>query len=185
MKMKDFDHNKHLKENFLDNNRAVIKVLVNDNDGFFDSLDPMKSTINKDIADYIIDKAYNIPFKYKVVIEFYSDKLNDGEKDRIRKLVKETLALKILNMESIIRVNVIKSLCLMLLGALMVLYSFVGKDFFGYIYEEVVYVIGWVLLWEGVDILLLSNNENKVKKKNYKQLYDAEILFSDKLDSKD
>ena len=67
----------------------------------------------------------------------------------------------------------------------MVVYSFLGKNIFGNVYQEVVCVIGWVLLWEGIDILALFNSSERIERKNFKQLYYSEIIFSDKLELKD
>lgn len=185
MKNEKFNHDKHIIDNYISNDKAVIKVLINDNLNFYNEFDPRKISINKNVAEYITEEASNIPFKYNIVVEFSSSYLSENEKAKISKMLKNYYALKICNKDSIIRVNIVKSLCLILLGALMVTYSLIGKKLFGLIYEEVVYVIGWVLLWEGIDILLLSNNEHKVEKKNYQQLYDAQVIFSDKLELKD
>lgn len=185
MKNSKFNFNKHINDNYISNDKAVIKVLIEDNSYFFDDFDPRKVKINKRVVEYITEEASNIPFKYNIAIEFFSDELSNKEKDKIIKMVKDYYGLKVCNRDSIIRTNIIKSLCLVLLGALMVAYSFFGGNVWGFIYEEVVYVIGWVLLWEGIDIFLLSNSEDKYKRRSYMQLYDANIIFSDKFELKD
>lgn len=182
MKKSKFNYNQHIIDHYVseDRNRVFIKVLVDNLDHFYHCFDPRKISINPDIVEYITSEVDHIPFRYKVTIEFFSDELADEEKDKITTMIKNYYGMKICNVSSIIRTNIVKSICLILLGALMITYAAIGKSFFGFIYEEIVYVIGWVLLWEGIDIFLLSNSEHKVKRRTYKQLYDANIIFSDK-----
>ena len=165
--------------------KAIIKVLIDKNEGFYNRFDPKKTSIDDNILDYITNEAYNIPFKYKIVIEFYSDDLSEEEKNKINKIIRNYYIMKISNKDSIIKINLIKALFFMLFGVLMVIYSFLGGNFLGGIYQEVISVISWVLLWEGIDILALSNSSEKIEKKNFKQLYYSEIIFSDKLELKD
>lgn len=180
-----FDYNKYIADNYIRKDTAVIKVLMNNKEDFYNLYDPRKHTINNSIMEYITEEAENIPFKYNVAIEFYTDELTDEEKVLIKKMIKNYYGLKVTNKNSVIKVSLVKAICLILLGALIVAYSALSNTFFNYIYVEVVYVVGWVLLWEGIEIFLLSNNEDKVQKKNYKQLYNAEVLFSDKFELKD
>jgi len=185
MKKYNFDYNKFILDNYIRKDKAIIKVLMNDKEKFYNQYDPRRHTINNSIMEYITEEAYNIPFKYDITIEFYCDDLTEEEKDLVRKMVRDYYGVKIINKRSVIKISTIKSLCLILLGALMIAYSALNNTFFNYIYLEIVYVIGWVLIWEGTEILLLSNNEDKVEKKNYKQLYNADILFSDTFELKD
>lgn len=184
--MKDYkiQYNKHILDDYIVDGNAIIKVLVEDESSIYNKLDPKKSLLDKSILDYISEESYKIPFKYNITIEFISSNFSDEEKEKITKIMKNYYASKISSFDAVIRTNLIKFFCLILFGTFMIICSFIGDVFFGPIYEEVINVVGWVLLWEGVDIVLFSNNEYKVEKKNYKQLYDAKVVFSDKLELK-
>lgn len=184
MKKYKFDYNGYISDNYIRKDKAVIKVLMDNNENFYNKFDPRMHTINSAIMDYITNEAENIPFRYNVAIEFYADQLSENEKNKIKKMIKDYYGLKIINKSSVVNISFVKSLFLILLGALFIAFSSLSNSFY-YIYVEVIYVIGWVLLWEGTEIFLISNNEDKVKMKNYKQLYNAEILFSDKFELKD
>lgn len=177
------DKGKKIIDKYLIENGATIKVLVDNRKDYFNKFDPLENSINTEVVNYITEEANNIPFKYKLLIDFYSDELNEKEKEKIRRLIKEYYGMQIINNESIIRTNSVKALSLLLLGAIIIAYTIIGKELFGAIFMEVVYVMGWVLLWEGTEILLLSNSAEKVKNKNYKQIYNSEIVFSDKLEN--
>ncbi len=187
MENKKISNIRYIKEKYLSEkkDKAVIKVLIDKKKDFYNKFDPQKISIDYVIVDYITNEAYNIPFKYKIIIEFCCDELSEEEKNKIRKMIRDYYAMQISNEDSIIKANTIKSLFFMLIGILMVIYSFVGKNIFGNVYQEVVCVIGWVLLWEGIDILALFNSSERIERKNLKQLYYSEIIFSDKLELKD
>lgn len=187
MKNKKNSDFQYIKEKYLSEkkDKAVIKVLVDKKNDFYNKFDPRKFSIDSNIVDYITNEAYNIPFRYKIIIEFCSEQLSEEEKNKIKKMIKDYYAMQIYNEDYIIRTNIIKSLFFILFGVLMVVYSFLGKNIFGNVYQEVVCVIGWVLLWEGIDILALFNSSERIERKNFKQLYYSEIIFSDKLELKD
>lgn len=185
MKNIKFNYDKYIKDNYILRNRAVIKVLVNSNEEFYNDHDPRKRTINKSLMDYVSEEAENIPFKYNIDIEFYCDELTDLEKKNITNMIKEYYGLKVYSCKSSIRHGIIKTLMLFIFGAFFLACAMLNQNILNIIYDEVVYVIGWVLLWEATETFLFSNSKDKARKKNYKQLYNAKVLFSDKFELKD
>ena len=159
MKKYKIDYNQYLLDDYIVGDTAVIKVLIDDKDSLYNKLDPRKMLLDKSILNYITEEAYKIPYKYNISIELCTSSLADSEKSRVAKIIKNYYAAKVSNCDSVIKINVIKSLCFILLGTLMIIYSFLGYKFFGPVYEEIIMIVGWVLTWEGVDLLLLSNNE--------------------------
>lgn len=183
--MEKFDIEKHAIDNYIDNDNAYIKVLLDNNDDIYNLKDPRKKTISSDISSYITNKSREIPFKYKIIIEFFTSNISDAEKENIRKIVKEYYGFMTEEKRRIIKSNRLKSLALIFFGALMLSIALLTSNLIGPLFNEIIYVIGWVLIWEGTETCLLSNSSEKIKCKNYKQLYDAEIIFSDKLEIKD
>ncbi len=178
-----------VKSNIIDkyivDRNGIIKVYVDKKDDFYNQYDPLNKSINFDIANYIIEEANNIPFRYKLKIEFFSDDLTESEKDSIRKILKEYYAFEIKKEENILKASAIKGICLLLMGILIITSEILGiwsNIAYDKIFLEVMDILAWVLLWESIDILLLSNNKEKIKKKNLIQIYKSEILFSDKLE---
>ena len=184
MKNIKFNYDKYIKNNYVLRNKAVIKVLINDKEEFFNIRDPRQLTINKDLIEYITEEAENIPNKYKINIEFYSDDLSDEEKKKIIEMIKSYYGLKIYSCKSSIKQGVLKAIMFSIFGAFFIACSHLNSSLFNFVYNEVIYVIGWVLLWEATDTFLFSNSKDKVRKKNYKQLYNADVLFSDKCEWK-
>lgn len=180
MKSIKFNYDKYIKDNYILRNKAVIKVLIDNKDEFYNPRDPRRLTINKELIKYITDEAENIPNKYKINIEFYSDDLSDEEKKKIIDMIKSYYGLKVYSCKSSIKQGVLKALLFSIFGAFFIACSHLNNNLLNFVYDEVIYVIGWVLLWEATDTLLFSNSKDKVRKKNYKQLYNADILFSDK-----
>ena len=184
MKNIDFDYEKNLTDEYKNEEKYVIRVYLKDINEIYDEYDDKKMKLNHKIGNYIYQEVKNIPFKYDVTIELSTDEISKEEREKIKNIIKKYYAFKAKDLNEVLKINKLKAFILLILGASIISLSYFGQKLIGTIYGEFTMVIGWVLSWEGLDILMLSNSEKRVKIKNYKQLYNADIVFSDKLEIK-
>lgn len=171
---------KYLEKEYLDeDNNAVIYVNAYDGIEWFDKLSiGNQVTLNQDIYDFIDRKAYYIPIRYPIIIQFVNVDLNEKEQNQIIRLIKEHYTL-ILNDKRIdLHFNFITILSLFTLGIiLLIIYFTINIAEVGEIISEVLSIAASFALWEAVDYFLLERKDISKERLNAGQLSISEIRF--------
>lgn len=170
----------YLEKEYLDkDNNAIIYVNAYDGIEWFDKLSiGNQVTLNQDIYDFIDRKAYNIPIRYPIIIQFVNVELKEKEQNQIISLIKEHYSL-ILNDKRIdLHFNFITILSLFTLGIiLLIIYFTINIAEVGEILSEVLSIAASFALWEAVDYFLLERKEISKERLNAGQLTISEIRF--------
>lgn len=171
---------RYLEKEYLDeDNNAVIYVNAYDGIEWFDKLSiGNQVTLNQDIYDFIDRKAYYIPIRYPIIIQFVNVDLNEEEQNQIIRLIKEHYTL-ILNDKRIdLHFNFITILSLFTLGIiLLIIYFTINIAEVGEIISEVLSIAASFALWEAVDYFLLERKDISKERLNAGQLSISEIHF--------
>ena len=167
------------KEYLVEDNNAVIYVNAYDGIEWFDKFSiGNQVTLNQDIYDFIDRKAYYIPIRYPIIIQFVNVDLNEKEQNQIIRLIKEHYTL-ILNDKRIdLHFNFITILSLFTLGIiLLIIYFTMNIAEVGEIISEVLSIAASFALWEAVDYFLLERKDISKERLNAGQLCISEIRF--------
>nr|WP_294494229.1 hypothetical protein [uncultured Anaerosporobacter sp.] len=171
---------RYLEKEYLDeDNNAVIYVNAYDGIEWFDKLSiGNQVTLNQDIYDFIDRKAYYIPIRYPIIIQFVNVDLNEKEQNQIIRLIKEHYT-SILNDKRIdLHFNFITILSLFTLGIiLLIIYFTINMAEVGEIISEVLSIAASFALWEAVDYFLLERKDISKERLNAGQLSISEIRF--------
>lgn len=171
---------RYLEKEYLDeDNNAIIFVNAYDGIEWFDKLSiGNQVTLNQDIYDFIDRKAYYIPIRYPIIIQFVNVDLNEKEQNQIIRLIKEHYT-SILNDKRIdLHFNFITILSLFTLGIiLLIIYFTINMAEVGEIISEVLSIAASFALWEAVDYFLLERKDISKERLNAGQLSISEIRF--------
>ncbi|MBS5933388.1 MAG: hypothetical protein KIC94_11005 [Clostridiales bacterium] len=171
---------RYLEKEYLDeDNNAIIFVNAYDGIEWFDKLSiGNQVTLNQDIYDFIDRKAYYIPIRYPIIIQFVNVDLNEKEQNQIIRLIKEHYT-SILNDKRIdLHYNFITILSLFTLGIiLLIIYFTINMAEVGEIISEVLSIAASFALWEAVDYFLLERKDISKERLNAGQLSISEIRF--------
>lgn len=171
---------RYLEKEYLDeDNNAVIYVNAYDGIEWFDKLSiGNQVTLNQDIYDFIDRKAYYIPIRYPIIIQFVNVDLNEKEQNQIIRLIKEHYTSILNDKRTDLHFNFITILSLFTLGIiLLIIYFTINIAEVGEIISEVLSIAASFALWEAVDYFLLERKDISKERLNAGQLSISEIRF--------
>lgn len=133
-------------------------MVVHDNSDF---LSPYSSDnqeiITQDVASFLNSKSKLIKQNKPLHIIIKSDKINDNEKNVYSKAIKNYYYSEKIDIERSLKFYLISSLILAVVSIIIfsLLYTVVQNVNIS-ILSEIITVIGWVFLWEAVDLLFIK-----------------------------
>lgn len=173
----------YLEKEYLDeNNNAVIRIYAYEGMEWFDKLSIANQTsLNHDIYDFIDRKAYYIPVRYPIILQFENVELNEEEQLLIEQLIREHYSLVLNDKRIDLHFNFITILSLFILGiTLLIIYFTMNTAEVGAVFSEVLSIAASFALWEAVDFFLLERRNILRERLNAGQLTISEIRFIQK-----
>jgi len=170
----------YLEDEYLDeNNNAVIRINAYEGIGWYDPLSiGNQVSLNQDIYDFIDRKAYYIPIRYPIIIQFENVDLNEKEQNHITSLIKEHYTLILKDKRIDLQFNFITILTLFVLGIiLLIVYFTLNTAELGDVFSEILSIAASFALWEAVDYYLLERRKIASERFNAGQLTISEIRF--------
>ena len=155
-----------------------INVGLKDSDDFFSPY-AYKSyeLMNTSVIDYINMCEATIPVKEKVTLDIYTETpTTNSEKIRIRRAVKRHHAEQLTIVNNKLKRNLIEGLIFSLIGFLILFVEAILYVKFENMYlDTILAVVGWLFLWDGLEVMLSERNELKRKKIRCLRLLDAKV----------
>ena len=187
-RLRQFERNQPSLFSFLEhehldqNGRAVISIDCTHVTEFFQPLSfGAQLALSPSILEYIDLKAYPIPTVYPIVIRFLNWR-GDGAQERlIRSRLLKHYLLALRDREDDLRLNLIKSLSLLVFGASMLMLSFgLTRYLSDPFITEFLSIVSTFSLWEAVDLFLLERRRLNDERLNSGQLAMAAVAFEKK-----
>ncbi len=173
-----FREQDYIEKNYIrTDGKAVIPIYLKSVDDIYMKHDFKRLVLSDAIVDYIEEVASIIPFKYDIVLEFHCPKIEEWEQAKIRKVVKNNFGMDIDDVDYENRMNNFVATALTLLGILLLVLAYSVEFFAQSVIQEIIFIIGWVLVWDMFETVLFDNNKRKIKRLNKLQLYDSKIEF--------
>lgn len=129
-----------------------------------------KNIVSKELISYVIEQAMFIS-KYDTISVLVHNKCNVDKK--YLNMIKEGLELEYKKKLRNHFINNIKQVILLLIGILFLFISTIIKD--GFIFKEVFLIIGWVPIWEVIEIEMFTDVEERRTRKILKKLLESEF----------
>ena len=172
-----YNEENYINKNYITNGKAVIPVLLEKVDDLFMKHDYKKFELSDDVCKYIEEIAYMIPMNTDIVLEIHCPKVENKEKEKMIKTIKNNFGMEIDDTDyDISKINV-KSIIYGLIGLLILAINLLTEKHIGPVLSNFICVIWWVAIWEMVELQTIDKSDLKWKRLNYQQLYDAEITF--------
>jgi len=172
-----FSEEDYIEKHYIRDDKAIIPIEIKSLDELYMKHDYKKLALSNSICEYIEEIAYIIPLEYSIVLEIHCPNITQEEQERVRKIIKNNYGMEIDDRDYDVKVANRKSFFLFILGTILLLISIAIEGKFSAFLEEVIYIAGWVALWEMFESLVLENNEKRIERLNNLQLYDSEIRF--------
>ncbi len=172
-----YDEDNYINKHYMINGKAVIPVELDNVNDLFMKHDFKKMELSDDVCKYIEEIAYMIPLETDIVIELHCPKVDEDNKERMIKAIRNNFGMEIDDLDyDISRMNS-KSLIYCAVGLVILFINILTERFIGAVLSNFISVIWWVAIWEMTELLTMDVPDLKWKRLNYQQLYDAEITF--------
>ncbi len=155
-----------------------INVGLKDSDDFFSPYAyKTYELMNPDVIEYIEMCEATIPVKEKVSLDIYTETpTTNQEKIRIRKAVKRHHAEQLAIVNQKLKRNLLEGLLFSLIGIIILFVEAVLYAKFENMYlDTILAVIGWLFLWDGLEVMLSERSEMKRQKISCLRLLDAKV----------
>ena len=155
-----------------------INVGLKDSEDFFSPYSyKTYELMNPDVSKYIDMCESTIPINEKVTIDIYTENpTTNQEKIRIRKAVKRHNAEELQIVNQKLRRNLIDGLFFSLIGFLILFVEAVLYTKFENMYlDTILAVVGWLFLWDGIEVMLSERSELKRQKISCLRLLEAKV----------
>lgn len=170
---KDYVERNYIRED----GKAVIPIDLNSVDDLYMKHDYKKLVLSDDVADYIEEIASIIPFKYDIVLQFHCHKISEEEQERIQKIIKNNFGMEIDDIDYENRMTGYISILLFIIGVVILIVACALEGKILKLIDELLFIAGWVILWDMMESVIFTNNERNVKRLNKLQLYDSKVEF--------
>lgn len=133
--------------------------------------------MNPSVIEYINMNEASIPANEEISLDIYTETpTTNEEKIRIRKAVKRHHAEQLVITEKRLRRNLISGIIFSLIGVLIllaeaILYSIVQNMYI----DTLIAVIGWLFLWDGIEVMLHDRYELVRKRNRSIRLMNAKV----------
>lgn len=176
-----FREKDYVEKNYIrSDGKAEIPIYLKKIDDIYMKHDRRRLVLSDAMIDYIEEVASIIPFKYDIVLQFHcEEKMTEDDKDRVRRIVKNNFGMEIDDIDYENRMNNYVAAGLTILGIILIVIAYLVEETMFSVIQEILLIVGWVLLWDMLEAILFDNNKRKIKRLNKLQLYDAKFEFVD------
>ena len=173
-----FDEDKYIEQYYYQDDKVVIPVLLEKISDLYMEHDYKQMELSDSVCDYIEEIAYMVPINIDIEIEIHCPKVDKETEERMRTAIKNNYGMEIDEIEYDIMVQNRKSIILFIAGVIILFeYILIDKYVKSNVLSELLCIFWWVAIWNVIEFQTLDKRENKDKRLNYQQLYDANVSF--------
>lgn len=173
-----FDEDRYIEKYYYKEDRVVIPLLLEKVSDLYMKHDYKQMEISYSVCDYIEEIAYMVPVNIDIEIEIHCPRVDKATQERMKKTIRNNYGMEIDEVEYDIMVQNRQSLVLLIAGVILLIgYILVEKYTHSTVLSELLCIFWWVAIWNVIEFQTLDKRENKDKRLNYQQLYDARVSF--------
>ena len=181
-KIKKLKQSKAMKEavefDYDKDGRVQINVGLQEADDFFSKYSYKSyEFMNNDVNDYINKCEASIPVKEEISLDIYTETpTTKEEKQRIKRTVKRHHAEEIVRINAKLRRNLAEGIIFSTIGCIILLLEAILFGVIENLYlDTLLAVVGWLFLWDGLEVMLSDRSELKRKKIRSYRLMNAKV----------
>ncbi len=173
-----FDEDQYIETYYYHHDKVVIPLELKNYSDLFMEHDYKQMELAYSVSDYIEEIAYMVPVNLDIEIEVHCPKLTAKQKERVKQTIKNNYGMEIDETEYDIMLQNRRSIILFIVGVITLIgYLLADKYFNSNVISELLCIFWWVAIWNVIEIQTMDKKENKDKRLNYQQLYEAKITF--------
>jgi len=135
------------------------------------------NTLNPTLVNFLYDECLGSPKNRKIDIHILTETtLTSEEKEEIRDLIHKHFKEEKKEIQIKKEINHIMSLCLLFLGIIFLIISFLINQ---ELIEEIFLILGWIAIWEVTENILFERSKESLRIYRYKGLSSARIYFKE------
>ena len=173
-----FSEDRYVEKYYMKDDKAVIPIELESEADLYMKHDFKKMELSDEICAYIEEIAYMVPINTDIILEIHGPKVTKAKQEKMKKAIRNNFGMEIDDIEYDIRVQNKRSIILLIIGLILLTLNIVlDKYIGGHILSNFLCVVWWVAFWNVIEIQTMDKVENKEKRLNYQQLYDAKVTF--------
>lgn len=133
-----------------------------------------ENELSSELKQYILDHIKSKNTKQNIKLDIATDfKMDEKEALNLTYMIRRAFGLDVSEIMNISKKRTLKNILIFIMGIIfLVIYSFIPKAI---ILNEVILIIGWVLIWESLYNFLFKNIETKLMIIRRKQIIKSKI----------
>lgn len=172
-----FSEDRYVDKYYMRDGKAVIPVQLDKISDLYMEHDYKQMELSDSVCKYIEEIAYMFPIDTDIILEIHCPEVDDDTKERMKKSIRNNYGIEIDDVEYEIMLQNRRSFVLLIVGIILLTMNILFERYMGSIASNFLCVVWWVAIWDMIEIQILDKGENRWKRLNYQQLYDAEITF--------
>ena len=172
-----FSEEKYVENYYMRNDKAIIPLELEKADDLFMIHDYKKMELSDSVCSYIEEIAYMFPINTDIVIEIHCPKIDMFTQSKMRRAIKNNYGIEIDDIDYEIMVQNRRSLILFLIGIFLLVINIMTEKYLGAVLSNFLNIVWWVAIWDMIEIQTIEKSDNKWKRLNYQQLYEADVDF--------
>lgn len=153
----------------------VIKVTLNNKNDYVSKFND--DILSKDLNEYILEECKEYGFNSEIVIEITCKyDIDTAERQKIVDMIRSSFGNEISEMLVYRKRNIHIDIVIFLTGIIAVSFYLFFSNV--KIISELILVISWVLIWEGVHNLIFEGLKNRIDIERKKRLTRCKIIFT-------
>ncbi len=162
-----------------DGGNAIIDMSIEKEEDFFSPYCHKKyELINTEVDAYLKTSEQGLPALDDIAIHIYTKKQPTKEnEERICSAVKRHYAEELVFASKSLKNNIILGIVFSILGLVLLFVGAVlNQAYANYYLDSVAGVVGWLFLWDGMEIIFYDQKELIMKKRQSRRLMNAKIV---------
>ena len=172
----NFSELNYVEKNFMQKGKAVIPIKLEKISDLYLKHDYKQMELSDEVCSYIEEIAYMVPIDTDIVLEIHCPEINEEEQNKIKKSIKNNYGMEIDDDDYDIKINHGKSIVMAIAGIILLIFNVLIEEY-SRIFSNFISVVWWVAIWNLTEIQFGENTENRWKRLNHLQLYDANVTF--------
>lgn len=179
-----FSENQYVEHVYLKDDKAVIPVQLDKISDLYMKHDYKQMELSDSVCKYIEEIAYMVPINTDIELEIHCPKVDIETQLRMKRAIRNNYGIEIDDVEYDMMLQNRRSLILLVVGVILLTINIIFDKYLNSIVSNFLCVVWWVAIWDTIEMQTLDKSENKWKRLNYQQLYDADINFVFDLEDK-
>ena len=174
-----FSEDQYVEKQYIVNGKAIIPVQLDKASDLYMTHDYKQVELSDSVCAYIEEIAYMIPVNTDIILEIHCPRVDDETKEKMIKSIRNNYGIEIDDVDYEILLEDRRSILMTVLGFIILFINILIDKYLGSwsVLSNFLCVVWWVALWDMIEIQTMDKVENKAKRLNYLQLYDAQITF--------